>query len=282
MKKIIIKIVIALFAIIVIMLVGVLFYTKFIMFVPDKNGMINKTNNENEKEVKFKNITEKQWAEMIAKYQMCDVKMVKCYYENGKFIGVVNNEKGETIAHYEFESETGYALELFTGHKVDLVNRKVIERNLAVKTQIEFEKNQILAIGYAPDIKLNDFIKKNFVDKESFEKLIIRDYRKEESRINSDVNRLVIFPKTSDVEVEIYDCYITENKEAKIVDQLGETLNEGFILLQQYMAESTIPELCIIVKYHGIEDIIPIAFNAKDGKLDLTDHERLVKDISFY
>lgn len=71
-----------------------------------------------------------------------------------------------------------------------------------------------------------------------------------------------------------------KNGEAKIVDQWGETLKEGFVLLQEYMAESTTPELCIKVKYHGVEDIIPIAFSGEDGKLNLTGHEKLVKDIS--
>lgn len=208
--------------------------------------------------------------------------MVKCYYEDGKFIGVVNNENNETIAHYEFEAETGYALEIFSGHRVDLINGEVVERNLLGGTQIEFEENQILAIGYAPDIKLNEFIENNFITNVVFENLLTLDYRKEESRINGNGNRIVILPKTSDVEVEIYNCYINENGEAKIVDQWGETLKEGFVLLQEYMAESTTPELCIKVKYHGVEDIITIAFSGEDGKLNLTGHEKFVKDISIY
>ena len=280
MKKTIIGIIIGIIATILIGSVAIFIYTKFFMFVPDKDGMLNENINDNE--VKFKNITAKEWTEKIAKYEICNVQMVNCYYEDGKFIGVVNNEKNETIAHYEFEDETGYALEIFTGHRVDLVNGKVVERNLLGGTQIEFEENQILAIGYAPDIKLNEFIENNFITKAIFERLLTLDYRKEESRTNGNGNRLVIFPKTSDVEVEIYDCYITENGEAQILDQWGETLNEGFVLLQEYMAESTRPELCIKVKYHGLEDIIPIVFSGKDGKLDLTEHEKIVKDISVY
>lgn len=282
MKKIIIGIFIGIIATILIGYVAISIYTKFFMFIPDKDGMLNENINVNDEEVKFKDITAKEWEEKIAKYEICDVQMVDCYYEDGKFIGVVNNENNETIAHYEFEDETGYALEIFTGHRVDLVNGNVVERNLVGGTQFEFEDEQILAIGYAPDIKLNEFIENNFISKVIFEKLFTLDYRKEESRKNGNGNRFVILPKTSNVEVEIYDCYITENGEVKIVDKWGETLNEGVVLLQEYMAESTIPELCIKVKYHGLEDIIPIVFSGKDGKLDITGHEKLVKDISIY
>lgn len=282
MKKTIIGIIIGIIATILIGCIAIFIYTKFFMLVPDKDGMVNENINVDDEEVKFKDITAKEWEEKIAKYEVCDVQMVKCYYEDGKFIGVVNNENNETIAHYEFEDETGYALEIFSGHRVDLINGEVVERNLLGGTQIEFEENQILAIGYAPDIKLNEFIENNFITKAVFENLLTLDYRKEESRINGDGNRLVIIPKTSDVEVEIYNCYINENGEAKIVDQWGETLKEGFVLLQEYMAESTLPELCIKVKYHGVEDIIPISFSGEDGKLNLTGHEKLVKDISIY
>lgn len=282
MKKTIIGIIIGIIATILIGSVAIFIYTRFFMFVPDKDGMLNENINANEEEVKFKDITAKEWAEKIAKYEICDVQMVNCYYEDSKFIGVVNNENNETIAHYEFEDETGYALEIFTGHRVDLVNGNVVERNLLGGTQVEFEDEQILAIGYAPDIKLNEFIENNFITNVIFEKLPTLDYRKEASRKNGNGNRLVILPKTSNVEIEIYDCYITESGKPEILDQWGETLNEGFVLLQEYMAESTRPELCIKVKYHGVEDIIPIVFSGKDGKLDLTGHEKLVKDISIY
>lgn len=282
MKKMIIGIIIGIVATIAIGSVAIVIYTKFFMVVPDKDGMINENIKDNDEEVKFKGITEKEWEEKIAKYEICDVQMVNCYYEDGKFIGIVNNENNETIAHYEFEDETGYALEIISGHRIDLINGEVVERNLLGGTQIEFEDNQILAIGYVTDSNLNKFIEKNFVTKEVFEKLITLDYRKEESRINGSGITFVFIPKTSDVEIEIYDCYITEKGETKIVDQWGETLNEGFVLLQEYMAESTIPELCAKVKYHGVEEIIPLVFSGEDGKLDLTKHEKLVHDISVY
>lgn len=283
MKKTIIGIIIGIIVTILIGSVAIFIYTRFFMFVPDKDGMLNENINTNNEEVKFKDITAKEWAEKIAKYEICDEQMVNCYYEDGKFIGVVSNENNETIAYYEFEDETaGYALEIFTGHRVDLVNGNVVERNLVGGTQIEFEENQILAIGYLTDETLNEFIEKTFVTKEIFENLITLDYRKEESKINGGGSTFVFLPKTSDVEIEIYDFYITENGEVKIVDQWGETLNEGFILLQEYMAESTMPELCIKVKYHELEKVIPIVFSGEDGKLNLTGHEKLVKDISIY
>lgn len=282
MKKMIIGIIIGIISTILIGIIAIIIYTRLFMIIPDKNGMINEEEIKKCEELKFKGFTEREWEEKIAKYEMCDVQMVNCCYENGKFIGVVNNENNETIAHYEFEDETGYALEIFTGHRIDLVNGEVVERNLLGGTQIELDGNQILAIGYAPDVNLEKFIQKNFIAKEVFERLIPLDYRKEESRANGNGNRLVIFPKTSDVEIEIYDCYITENGEAKILDQWGETLSEGFVLLQEHMAESTMPELCIKIKYHEIEDVIPIVFSGKDGKLDLAGHEKLVKDISIY
>lgn len=282
MKKMIIGVIIGIIATIAIGSVAIFVYTKFFMVVPDKDGMVNENINVDDDEVKFKEITAKEWEEKIAKYEICDAQMVNCYYEDGKFIGVVNNENNETIAHYEFEDETGYALEIISGHRVDLINGEVVERNLLGGTQIEFEDTQILAIGYVTDTSLNQFIEKNFVTKEVFERLITLDYRKEESRINGSGSTFVFIPKTSDVEIEIYDCYITENGETKIVDQWGETLNEGFVLLQEYMAETTTPELCAKVKYHGVEDIIPLVFSGENGKLDLANHEKLVQDISVY
>lgn len=214
MKKMIIGVIIGIIATIAIGSVAIFVYTKFFMVVPDKDGMVNENINI-EEEDKFKDITTKEWEEKIAKYEICDVQMVNCYYEDGKFIGVVNNENNETIAHYEFEDETGYALEIISGHRVDLINGEVVERNLLGGTQIEFEENQILAIGYAPDTKLNEFIENNFITKAVFENLLTLDYRKEESRINGNGNRLVILPKTSDVEVEIYNCYINEKWRSK-------------------------------------------------------------------
>lgn len=275
MKKMIIGIVIGVIATIVIGIVAVLLYTKFFMFVPDKGGM------ENSEGVEFRGMTAKEWALKIAKYEICDVEMVNCYYENTKFIAVVNNENNETVAHYEFEEETGIAQDLISGHKVDFIKGEVVERNLMGGTQIEFADNQVVAIGYIKEDKESEFIDKNFVSKEVLDNLLELDYRKEASREQGIGITFVILPKNSNVEIEIYDCYINEQGEAKIVDKLGETLKEGFILKLDYMAESTLAEICIKVKSDGEEDIIPLVFSGEDGRLYLNGHEKLL-DISVY
>lgn len=275
MKKMLIGIIIGVMATVVIGIVAVLIYTRFFMFVPDKGEM------ENVEGVEFRGMTPKEWAEIIAKYEVCDVEMVNCYYEGTKFIAVVNNESNETVAHYEFEEETGIAQDLISGHKVDLIKSEVVERNLMGGTQIELTDNQIVAIGYIKEDKESEFIAKNFVSKEVLDNLLELDYREELSKEQGIGITFVILPKNSNVEIEIYDCYIDEQGETKIVDKLGETLNEGFVLKLDYMAESSHAEICIKVKAEGVEDIIPLAFSGEDGRIYLAGHEKLL-DISVY
>ena len=145
----------------------------------------------------------------------------------------------------------------------------------------KFKDEQIVAIGYIKEDKESEFIAKNFVSKEVFDSLLELDYRKELSKEQGIGMTFVILPKNSNVEIEIYDCYIDEQGETKIVDKLGETLNEGFVLKLDYMAESSHAEICIKVKAEGVEDIIPLAFSGEDGRLYLAGHEKLL-DISVY
>lgn len=282
MKKMIIGTIIGIAATLVIGGISIWLYTKIFMIVPDKTEVTNENGEEIEKKVEFRGVSEQEWEKKIAKYEVCDEQMVDCYYEDDEFIGVVNNENNEIVAHYEFDEKTGYALEIFSGNRVDLIKGEIIERNCLGGTQIELEDNQILAIGYVKDTNLNEFIKKNFVSEVVYDNLVTLDYRKEESRISGSGNIFVLIPKTSDVEIEIYKAYITEEGELKLLDQWGETLNEGFILLQEYLAESTRPEFCFKVKYHGTEEIIPLVFSGEDDKLDLSGHEEIVQDISVY
>lgn len=85
MKKMIIGVIIGMIATIAIESIAALIYAKFFMTIPDEDGIVIMQNvKDNDEKVKFKGMTEKEWEEKIAKYEICDVKMVDCHYEDGK------------------------------------------------------------------------------------------------------------------------------------------------------------------------------------------------------
>ena len=288
MKKMIIGIIIGIIVTLVIVTVTILVYTKFFMFVPDKGGMINQDIEPTgdiktyEDSVEFKGMTVSQWREKIRQYHNRNPKDIYCYYDSSEFIAIVYNEKDEEVAHYRFDDETGYALDTISGDVVDLLEGKTVEVSTTYGTTVKFIDNQFLAIGYVPDIHLEEFVNNNFVSEDDFKMLSVNDFRHEDEIKEGNGNRFVFIPKTSDVKVEVYDCFINDKGELELDNTLISNTVGSFVLLDDYMPESTTPTMCIKLKYHGFEDIIPIVFSGKDGKLDLTGHEMEVLDISPY
>lgn len=272
MKKVIIGILIG----IAICVICAIIYVKCFMFVPDKDGMIY------EDSVEFKCMTVRGWQEKISQYHNCDPEDIYCYYESSEFIAIVYDENDEEVAHYRFDDETGYALDTISGDVVDFLEGKAVEVNTTNGTTINFNDNQCLAIGYVLDSNIDEFIHNNFHNNYTYNNLEVLDYRSADSREKEIGNRFVIIPKSEDVKITLYSCFINEQGELKLDNTLIKNYTTPFIILDNYLAETTTPELCIKFECNGFEETFPIVFNGMNGKLDLTGVEQEVKDISIY
>ena len=278
MKKVIIGILIG----IAICVICAIIYVKYFMFVPDKYGMINEEIKTYEDSVEFKCMTVRGWQEKISQYHNCDPKDIYCYYESSEFIAIVYDENYEEVAHYRFDDETGYALDSISGDVVDFLEGKAVEVNTTNGTTIKFNDNQCLAIGYVLDSNIDEFIHNNFYNNYTYNNLEVLDYRSADSREKEIENRFVIIPKSEDVKITLYSCFINEQGELELDNTLIKNYTTPFIILDDYLAETTTPELCIEFEYNGFHETFPIVFSGMDGKLDLTGVEEEVKDISVY
>lgn len=278
MKKVIIGILIG----IAICVICTILYVKCFMFVPDKDGMINEEIKTYEDSVEFKCMTVRGWQEKISQYHNCDPKDIYCYYESSEFIAVVYDENDEEVAHYRFDDETGYALDTISGDVVDFLEGKAVEVNTTNGTTIKFNDNQCLAIGYVLESNIDEFIHNNFYNTYTYNNLEVLDSRSADSREKGIGNCFVIIPKTKDVKITLYNCFINEQGELELDNTLIKDYTTPFIILDDYLAETTTPEMCIKFEYKGFEEMFPIVFSGMDGKLDLTGVEQEVKDISVY
>lgn len=163
---------------------------------------------------------------------------------------------------------------------VDSLKDEIVDKDTTQGTTFSFTDGQFLAIGYVPDMHLEKFIKKNFKNKAEYEKLSVHDLRNEDKREDGD--RFVIIPQNSSVKIKVNTCFINDQGEVELDDTLLSDTVGGFVFVDDCMPESTTPKLCIHIEYDGFEDIVPIVFSGKDGKLDLAGHEIEVKDISVY
>ena len=159
---------------------------------------------------------------------------------------------------------------------------KAVEVNTTNGTTINFNDNQCLAIGYVLDSNIDEFIHNNFHNNYTYNNLEVLDYRSADSREKEIGNRFVIIPKSEDVKITLYSCFINEQGELELDNTLIKNYTTPFIILDNYLAETTTPELCIKFECNGFEETFPIVFNGMNGKLDLTGVEQEVKDISIY
>lgn len=286
------KILLIITLLLTIIIIALIIYTKFFAHIPDKGGMENNNIvNENKPEiaeditfedsVSFCGLTVKEWKEKIARYNECDLDEIQIRCIKGNYFAtVVDSKTNKLIADYTFEDETGYAYDKISGNVIDLMEGYIVEVKLVEGAKIDFTDNQVLAIGYAPDNMLEDFVYTHFYDEDEFKMLHVYDFRREDT--SEEFDRFVLIPKTSEVKIDIYDCFINEQGNLELDDKLYGDAVGGIVILDDLMAETTMPQLCIKMEYKGFEATIPIVFSGMDGKLDLTGHENEIKDISVY
>ena len=172
---------------------------------------------------------------------------------------------------------------MFVPDKDGMINENGVqeEQTTDIKS-VKFSDNQCLAIGYVLDSNIDEFIHNNFYNNHTYNNLEVLDYRSADSREKEIGNRFVIVPKSENVKITLYSCFINEQGELELDNTLIKDYTTPFIILDDYLAEITKPEMCIKFEYQGFEEIFPIVFSGMDGKLDLTGVEGEVKDISIY
>lgn len=267
MKKVIIGILIG----IAICVICVTIYVQCFMSIPDKGGMINE-------DVEFGGYTSSEWEKMIENFYDNNFEFIpeiKCFYnEKGEFIAETVSENEEKYV-YVFNKDTLNATRE-DGVVIDFINEKYIG------SKVNFSDNQCLAIGYVLDNDVYEFASNNFFSAYMYDCVEVFDYRSAESKEKQIGNRFVIIPKTEDVKVSLYNCFINNYGELELDNILIKDYTDPFIILDDYLAETTTPEMCIKFEYNGFEETFPIVFSGMDGKLDLTGVEGEVKDISIY
>lgn len=149
--------------------------------------------------------------------------------------------------------------------------------NKTPESKVNFNENEYLAIGYVLDEDLDEFKKQYF---NSTENLKEYDFRSEESKDYEQGNTFVIIPKTEDVVISIYNCFLNEEGELELGNTLLDNHKGSFIMIDDYV--EVVPHLCAKVKYNDLEAEFYLQFSGKDGTLVLTEVEDVVKDISMY
>lgn len=248
----------------------------------EQNGKTSDKVPEETDEEEFKALTSTEWSELIGKYHDQDPKNIDCHYMESEFIGIVYDERDEEIAYYRFDEDTGYALDMNSGVVVDFLKGETVEVDMTQDNNFTFSDNQILAIGYVNDFNEEEFICQNFVSRDKYDMLSVYYFRAEENREEETGNKFVFFPKTTDVKLTFYRCHADENGELKLDDCLLSNTIGNFMVIDDYLAESTTPEVAVKLCYQGYEDIIPISFSGMDGTLALTGHEEEVRDVTVY
>lgn len=236
----------------------------------------------------YNNLSFEEW-EKLAKdfwsknYGEDDVKAT-CYYdEDGIFVLNISNEH-EVLAEYEVD-EHNVASDRFSNTCIDFISGEFIPLDATtgidgVANSINFTDNECIAIGYVTEINEVQFIDKYFDDPLTYGGLQYFDFRYLDNRTSGYGNKFVIIPKNKDVEITVYDCYLGDDNEMHIDNTLISSINEPFILLDDYI--EYIPNMMVKFKYNGFEEMFPITFSGENGNLVLTGYEMEVKDISLY
>ena len=165
-----------------------------------------------------------EWEEMIRNFYISRLEYVpnvKCYYnETNNFIAEIST--GDNIDDiYEFNPDTLIAIR-DDGVAIDFINR------IYLKTTISFSDNQCLAIGYVLDSNRDEFVRNNFYNDHVYSSLEplensddfyysylfnsfeMFDYRTEESKNNGTGNCFMIFPKSEEVKISLYNFIFTK------------------------------------------------------------------------
>ena len=193
---------------------------------------------------------------------------VECYYDE--------NDVLRATVSTEYE-ETGDAVNVDTGEMVYFFGTETQAQR--IQSNVEFNDNEYIAIGYVTDLDEEKFVDKYFPDG-AYGQLLYFDFRIPENQRPDYGNKFVIVPKNGDVTITVYDCYMGEDGEIYTDNTLIQSISEPFILLDDYI--EYIPKICIKFECNGFEEMFPINFSGRDGTLYLDGYEMEVKDISLY
>jgi hypothetical protein len=150
-------------------------------------------------------------------------------------------------------------------------------QGILVESKVEFLDNQYLAIGYVLNEDYEKFKEKYLYVTDSLEEF---DYRSWDIKDTEQGNRFVFIPKSDEVLVTVYDCFLNSNDEIELDNTLLYKHTGNFSILDDYI--EVVPNLCIIFEYKGLEKQFYIQFNGENGHLYLEGVEKEVKDISLY
>lgn len=170
-------------------------------------------------------------------------------------------------------------------NKQDLANTTKLENEISgnvserIQSQVKFNDNECIAIGYVTDSNEARFADKYFPDG-LYGQLAYYDFREPVNKVDNYGNKFVIVPINGDVIITVYECHIDEEGNILMDNPVIKSASEPFIMLDDYI--EYIPKMCVKFEYNGYEDTFPLTFSGEDGSLDLSGHEMEVKDISLY
>lgn len=232
-------------------------------------------------EFKFKGIENTKWSEKIVDFYKNYNKNVTatCGYDIEKVFTAKVIIDENNIEEYVFDNVTGYAKEKTTNITIDFLNGKIIN-SIKGKDDI-FTDSICIALANVTYKNEESFVNKYFNSFEEFNSLTIYDFRDELDRQAQYEDKYVIIPKDKNVKITVYSCIIDNDGNLNKGNILVQNTSEPFVIKHK-IGEITIPEYAIEFKVNGFEDEIYLAFSGENGKLDLKEHEKEVRDISIY
>jgi len=244
--------------------------------VPTESGEVMEIFNieTSESELTFGKYKISEWENMIKYFydthgDYYPDKVVCHYIEQGDFVADIYTD-GEITDQYIFDNKTFIAVNNY-GTAIDFV------QGILVESKVEFLDNQYLAIGYVLNEDYEKFKEKYLYVTDSLEEF---DYRSWDIKDTEQGNRFVFIPKSDEVLVTVYDCFLNSNDEIELDNTLLYKHTGNFSILDDYI--EVVPNLCIIFEYKGLEKQFYIQFNGENGHLYLEGVEKEVKDISLY
>lgn len=195
---------------------------------------------------------------------------IHCYYiEQGDFVADIYTD-GNVTDSYIFDSKTFIAVNNY-GTAIDFIKGERTD------SKVMFYENECLAIAYVLDEDLERFKEKYLYITDTLEEY---DYRSIYTKGTTEGNRFIIIPKSEEVLVSVYDCFLNSDGELELDNTLLSKHTGIFSILDDYV--EVVPHLCIKFEYNGFEEEFYIQFSGEDGKLYLPGVEEEVKDISLY
>lgn len=243
--------------------------------VPTESGEVMEIFNieTSESELTFGKYKISEWENMIKYFydthgDYYPDKVVCHYIEQGDFVADIYTD-GNVTDSYIFDSKTFIAVNNY-GTAIDFIKGERTD------SKVMFYENECLAIAYVLDDDLERFKEKYLYITDTLEEY---DYRSIYTKGTTEGNRFIIIPKSEEVLVSVYDCFLNSDGELELDNTLLSKHTGIFSILDDYV--EVVPHLCIQFEYNGFEEEFYIQFSGEDGKLYLPGVEE-VKDISLY